>query len=234
MTRATLNFIIDFVTYLVMLAMIATGLLTRYVLPRGSGERLSAWNMTRHEWGDVHFWLAVSLGVLLLLHLALHWHWVCNLVLRWFRTPDTAARSRSAFRRNLTGGGVLAATVLLVGGFVWAAQRATVDSQAGPGDSRQERGGRAVEGQRAAAPVEIERHERSSDGEQIHGSMTVGEVSQATGLSPDQIARALGVQESLSPDEQMGRLARRVGLTFSTVRERLQSAAREGQLKADE
>ncbi|MCK6483073.1 MAG: DUF4405 domain-containing protein [Phycisphaerae bacterium] len=227
MTRATLNFVIDLVTYFVMLAMIATGLLVRYILPRGSGERLSAWNMTRHEWGDVHFWLAVSLGVLLLLHLALHWHWVCNLVLRWFRTPSSAAHARSALRRNLSGGAVLAATVLLVGGFVWAAQRATVESQAAAGAGRQERGGREDKEPQAASPVDVERHERSIEEEPIRGSMTVGEVVQVTGLSPDRMARVLGVQEPLQADEQMGRLARRLGMSISTLRERLEAAARE-------
>lgn len=130
MTRAALNFIIDLITLVVMLAMISTGLLVRYILPRGSGERLSAWNMSRHEWGDVHFWLAVSLCVLLLLHLALHWHWACKLVRRWFRAPDTLARPQSALRRNLGGMALLLGIAGLIAAFLWVVASNVVDSQA--------------------------------------------------------------------------------------------------------
>lgn len=32
--------------------------------------------LTRHQWGDVHFWIALSLIALLVVHLVLHWRWV--------------------------------------------------------------------------------------------------------------------------------------------------------------
>ena len=62
MKRSTLHFAIDVVTFLVMLAMIATGLLVRFVLSPGSGQRRALWKYARHNWGAVHFWLAVALG----------------------------------------------------------------------------------------------------------------------------------------------------------------------------
>ncbi|MBW7904627.1 MAG: DUF4405 domain-containing protein [Phycisphaerae bacterium] len=60
MARNTLNSIIDAATFAVMLTMIATRLLIRFVLPPGSGERRSLWDYTGNDWGDVHFWLAVA------------------------------------------------------------------------------------------------------------------------------------------------------------------------------
>jgi hypothetical protein len=156
MARATLNFLIEVATFIVMSAMIATGVLLRFVLPPGSGERRSAWDLTRHEWGDVHFWLAIVLGCFVLVHLALHWGWVCSLVARWLRSADSPARPSSGLRRNLLGLGAVTAVVLLVGGFVWAAQQAVVEREGG---GRQVRGGRG-------APAEVE---RESGGRQFRG-----------------------------------------------------------------
>jgi hypothetical protein len=54
-----------------------TGLLLAYRLPPGSrgGHGLSALGWTRHEWGDLHFWISIAFLILLTVHLALHWRW---------------------------------------------------------------------------------------------------------------------------------------------------------------
>ena len=76
---------------LLFLSLIFTGSIMRWVLPPGSGgggsggEHLgrgfrggrgavqTLWTLTRHQWGDVHFWIAAALVAFILLHLALHW-----------------------------------------------------------------------------------------------------------------------------------------------------------------
>jgi hypothetical protein len=50
-----------------------TGVLTRYVLPPGSGHYATLWGLDRHGWGDIHCWVAVQLLGVLALHLVLHW-----------------------------------------------------------------------------------------------------------------------------------------------------------------
>ena len=82
MKRNTLNFVIDAASALVMAGMIATGLVIRFVLPPGSGSRKEVWGLGRHDWGDVHFWLAAAVGAVIVLHVALHWQWVCVTTLR--------------------------------------------------------------------------------------------------------------------------------------------------------
>ena len=87
--RITVNFIIDLAAFLDLLGLIFTGFVIKYVLPPGSGGRgqelhggqgaghiKSLWSMTRHEWGDVHFYLSVVFIALMLVHLALHWTWI--------------------------------------------------------------------------------------------------------------------------------------------------------------
>jgi hypothetical protein len=199
MARTTLNFIIDLATTLVMLAMISTGLLVRFVLPPGSGDRMSVWNNTRHEWGDVHFWLAVTLGAFVLIHLALHWGWVCSLVARWFRSTHTLSMSRSALRRNLMGGAVLAATALLITGFLWSAQRAIVKADGGAG---QFRGGRqaAVDIEKRSDSMEASDKAKPAHDSLLRGSMTLREASEHLGLTPHRIAEILDLRGAVSPD----------------------------------
>jgi len=54
-----------------------TGLLLAYRLPPGSrgGHGLSALGWTRHEWGDLHYWISLAFLVLIVIHMALHWRW---------------------------------------------------------------------------------------------------------------------------------------------------------------
>jgi hypothetical protein len=90
MKRTTLNFIIDFVSFLDLLSLAFTGFIMKYILPPGSGghgrgfrggrepaeEIKYLWSMTRHEWGGIHFYLAVIFAVLMVVHIILHWGWI--------------------------------------------------------------------------------------------------------------------------------------------------------------
>jgi hypothetical protein len=86
MKRNTLNFYIDLASFLVLLALFVTGLLIHYVLPPcgncdgsgcgGSGE-LALWGHGRHDFGRVHFYLALTTAAQVLLHICFHWSWIC-------------------------------------------------------------------------------------------------------------------------------------------------------------
>jgi hypothetical protein len=77
-SRAFMNFILDIGSFVCLLSLISTGVLLHFILPPRSG-RLTIWNFTRHEWGDVHFYLASSFVALLTIHLFLHGHWIRNI-----------------------------------------------------------------------------------------------------------------------------------------------------------
>jgi len=87
--RNKLNFAVDLVSFVNLAALAATGIIIKYVLPPGSGGRGASLSggrggehirtllsMTRHEWGDIHFYLAVVFLVLITVHIMLHWRWV--------------------------------------------------------------------------------------------------------------------------------------------------------------
>jgi len=91
MKRTTLNFIIDLASFIVLLGLAITGYIIKFVLPPGTGGRgreltggrgreeiEQLWSMTRHEWGDIHFYLAVLFIVLMTIHIIVHWGWIKN------------------------------------------------------------------------------------------------------------------------------------------------------------
>ena len=93
-----LNLIIDLVSFLNLLALGFTAFIMRYVLPPGTGGRgrqlyggrgvetlEDFWSMTRHQWGDIHFYLAVLFLLLMLVHIILHWNWLKNCAMSLLR-----------------------------------------------------------------------------------------------------------------------------------------------------
>jgi len=104
MKKSTINLWLNIIAFINFLALAATGAIMRWVLPPGSGGRygrgaglgrgwrggrgafdpadpegepiktLLGWG--RHDWGDLHFWLAVSLVAIIALHIVLHWSWI--------------------------------------------------------------------------------------------------------------------------------------------------------------
>jgi len=75
--------------YLGFCGLAGTGLLMKYRLPPGSrgGHGLSALGMTRHEWGDIHLWLAWAVLAITMLHMALNWRWLRKIAARGSWTP---------------------------------------------------------------------------------------------------------------------------------------------------
>jgi fucose 4-O-acetylase-like acetyltransferase len=91
--KPALNFIIDSVSFFAFVLLITTGVLMRYLLPPGSGRISSIWGLNRHDWGDIHFWIAVVFLSIMALHLVLHWDWVvCRIKGR--QCEDSQARFR--------------------------------------------------------------------------------------------------------------------------------------------
>lgn len=90
--QVTLNFIVDLISFINLLGLACTGLIMKYILPPGTGgygrgfrggrgpveEIKYLWSMTRHEWGYIHFYLAVGFVTLMVVHIILHWSWIKN------------------------------------------------------------------------------------------------------------------------------------------------------------
>jgi hypothetical protein len=101
-----------------MIGMLATGYILRFPLPPGSNKTFTLWGLTRHQWGDIHFWISLGLLGVILLHVCLHWQWIAISVKRRLSRTKAAAGSTLA-----TGLMTFLALVTVLVLFGWAAQR---------------------------------------------------------------------------------------------------------------
>ncbi len=89
MKRNSLNFIVAVAAFLNLLCLAFVGFIMKFILPPGTGglgRQLHSgrgrepikelWSMTRHEWGGIHFYLAVLFVILMVVHIILHWGWI--------------------------------------------------------------------------------------------------------------------------------------------------------------
>jgi Domain of unknown function (DUF4405) len=104
--RKNANTAVDLAALAAFVLLVATGLVLEVRLPPGSGsleggegaraaERPVALvlGLTRHAWGEVHFWVAVALFAVLAVHVVLHWAWFRSLVRRQGRPEGDPIRA---------------------------------------------------------------------------------------------------------------------------------------------
>ncbi|MBD3616487.1 MAG: DUF4405 domain-containing protein [Gracilimonas sp.] len=77
MRKNTQNIVIDATLFLCLLVLLFTGVIMYVLLPPGSGEKAFI-SLSRHDWGDIHFWTAVIFTLILVIHLVLHSAWIVN------------------------------------------------------------------------------------------------------------------------------------------------------------
>jgi hypothetical protein len=63
------------------------------------------WGLSRHEWGEIHYWIALAMAAVLAVHLVLHWKWIICVV--------RGKASEASGRRLALGGVGLAFAILL-------------------------------------------------------------------------------------------------------------------------
>jgi len=135
MKRQIVNLSLDIVLLVCVLGIAFTGLLMRWILPPGTGGRLSLWNMTRHEWGDVHFWLTVGFGSIVLLHLVMHWAWLWVTLSRLVGLGGLATTRSRRMTRGVVGFAMLALFAALMSGGLILAQKQVHSSVSSGGGS---------------------------------------------------------------------------------------------------
>jgi hypothetical protein len=181
--------VIDAVAFAGFVFLASTGVLMRYVLPPGSGHFSTVWGLDRHEWGGLHFWIAICFFGTLALHLVLHWNWVVCVV-------TGRQREGSGFRAGLGLVGLLVLIAFSVSPLIGPVDR----------DTRSAGGG---------GILSAHKHEEV----QIRGSMTLSEVEESTGVPANHIIEALGLPSSVSGEDRLGVLKRTHGFEMSDVRE---------------
>jgi len=213
--RTNVNFLVDALALVALVFLTATGAIIRYVLPAGSGNTRALWGLDRHGWGHVHFWIAIAFFVAMVVHLVLHWGWI-TCVVRW----DTRGRSKG--RAVLALIAVIALLALAAAPFFGTVEEIEKGRRDGRGGERE---GRAREYEGVSAeyedgPVEREGDDAEHSGEDhtIHGSMTLRDVQELTGVPVDHIITALRLPGDVPRDERLGRLRRSYGFEIDDIR----------------
>jgi hypothetical protein len=205
MKRPQLNFVVDAASFVAFLLLLTTGLALRYQLPPGSGgleghgggpgsaDRTVTLllGLSRHEWGSIHFWIAVVLLAVLALHVALHWNWIICIV-------RGKQQQSSGWRLGLGIASLLALIVL-----------ATVPLAA-PTEptSRQQLQDEVAQPEIPGTPIS----------NQFRGSSTLAEIAAETGIPVDELRDQLGLPPDASAAARIGPLLRESGKHMSDLR----------------
>jgi len=98
--------VVNLLLYLSFCGLVGTGALITWKLVPGSrgGGGLTALNLSRHQWGDIHFWLGVTMLASSVVHLLLNWQWLKKIA------------SSGHFSRLVTGLGL---GLLIIFGIYW-------------------------------------------------------------------------------------------------------------------
>jgi hypothetical protein len=193
MKRPNVNFAVDCLGFAGFVLLTATGVLMRYLLPPGSGHSTTIWTLDRHEWGSIHFWIAIAFLAVLAFHLFLHWRWIATLM-------SGRPREGSGARVALGTVGLAALLALAIAPFLSPVERAGGGLRTPPSHSSE------VEGL-----------------ESIRGFMTLAEVQEATGVPADHIIEKLGLPPGVEHDERLGKLRTAYGFTVDDVRQIVQT-----------
>ena len=207
MKRTTLNRITDALAFAGFVFVVATGFLLHYLLPPGSGSLHGVvtgygaaerpvtllWGLTPHDWGNIHFWIALGLMLVLALHLVLHWRWIRSSI-------RGRAHSGSGIRVGLGIVGVLSLAAIAI--TPWLSPTTYVS--------------RAQLSESVAEERPLTPHKPTSP--DTRGMMTLKEIEDLTGVPTVYLLEHLSLPHDVSPDERLGRLRRIYGFTMQDVR----------------
>lgn len=210
MKRNTLNFVVDALCLLAMFCLMVTGAVIRFILPPGTGGRhgdgplKTLWGLGRHDWGDIHYCLAIGLAVFVLIHLILHWTWLCATAQRLIRGADTSARQAAPVSRHAYGIGLLLLVAAASVGLLWIASTSVT-----PGEHEDP----APDSQADGDQHEVVHQDRGAG----WGAKTLADIESETGVSATLVKQQLGLPDNAPTDEPLGRLARQYGFRMSAV-----------------
>jgi hypothetical protein len=205
MKRTHVNFAIDGLAFAAFLFLMSTGLLLRYQLPPGSGSLQGAggghasalrpvgtlWSVTRHDWGTIHYWIAVFLLTILATHIILHWKWI-TCVVRGAHSEASGLRLVLGLTCALSLAAFAAAPLL-------APTKLTTRGELQGGTDGE-------------TDIEPDRQRV------LQGSMTIDEAAKATGMNVETLTEELGLPAETSDQERLGPTLRRHGMSMEDAR----------------
>lgn len=115
-----INLVLDAVLLVVFMALCFAAVVVRFVFPPGPGAKgWTLWGFDYDAWGGIQFGLVAALALGVLVHVMLHWSWVCNMVAgRFVKTRQGRVDDGL---QTIYGVGLLIVLLAAVGGALAAA-----------------------------------------------------------------------------------------------------------------
>lgn len=122
-SRTDVNFLLDTVLLLLFVALSISSVILEFVFPVGTeADGWLLWQWSYNEWSRLRFGLLAALALSVLVHVMLHWSWVCGVVAsRRGSSHSHRPAARDDPSRTLWGVGLLILIINLAGAIVAAA-----------------------------------------------------------------------------------------------------------------
>ena len=115
--KTNLNFFVDVFLLIIFLFLCWNSVVIRYVFPlatKSGGWVL--WGQDYLVWTDIQFTTLCVFAAAILLHVMLHWTWVCGVIEKWLRRRlHTASAKEDTGSRTLWGVGFLIVILNILG-----------------------------------------------------------------------------------------------------------------------
>lgn len=115
-SKTTLNFIVDTVLLSLVISLLLSAAVLRFVFPAPSTSAgWILWGFDYDAWSNFQFVLVAVIGLAILLHVMLHWSWVCGVILtKLLRSSNRTAKLDDG-QQTLWGVGMLIVVVNFIG-----------------------------------------------------------------------------------------------------------------------
>lgn len=122
MSRTILNFFLDLLLLLITVSLIWTSCVLKFVFPPATAAAgWTLWGLTYDAWANLQFSLLAVIVLAILVHIMLHWSWVCGVVQTRFLKRRGKAEDGS---QTLYGVSLLVAILLTLSALLLVAQLA--------------------------------------------------------------------------------------------------------------
>lgn len=114
MSRTIINFLLDTALLAVFSGLVYAAVIVRFVFPPGPDAKgWQLWGLDYDGWASVQFALVAALALAVLLHVMLHWSWVCGVIATRLTRDKRAKLDEGS--QTLYGVGLLIVIVNLLG-----------------------------------------------------------------------------------------------------------------------
>lgn len=222
--KPKLNFIIDIIMFVLMMAIAGVGFLIKYILIPGfkrneiygRNVELYYWGIDRHEWANIHLILSFTFLFLLLLHIVFHWKLMVGLYRKMIPNKMWRILLASTF---VILSLLLSIMPLFVSPEITKGESHHIHSNAkeqSHSPQLENRNAPEIRVHRPEVPLSDLKHEKHTD-IAINGKMTINEVAIRYNISASELCTCIGVPNT-KVNEKLGRLKKTYAFDMDALR----------------